>query len=200
MADRNYEHLDRFAPHVIENGGESPSKLDGAARALLNDLLQRVAEALGVRAGVLKGDLVICDGAPHLIEVALRLSGGYFCTHQIPLSTGVDLVGHAIRIALGETPAAAELRPTRNIGAAQRWLFPAPGRVTRIAGVGAVAARPEVELCDIRIREGDIVQPMSSHSSRVGVVLATGATREEAIERTQRALDGIDIQTDPLRK
>jgi biotin carboxylase len=197
LADRNYEHLERFAPHIIENGGETPSRLDAAERLLVDNLLQRVAGALGLRSGVLKGDLVMHNGEPHLIEVAVRLSGGYLCTHQIPLSTGVDLVAQAIRIALGETPTAAELQPTRNNGAAQRWLFPEPGRVARIAGVEAAATRPGVALCDIRVREGDYVHPMSSHRSRVGVVLATGTTRESAISRARRTIDSIEIRTEP---
>jgi biotin carboxylase len=195
VADRNYEHLERFAPYVIENGGEIPSRLDADARALVDELLQRVADALCLRAGVLKGDLVMCEGVPHLIELALRLSGGYFCTHQIPLGTGVDLVAQAIRVALGETPDATELRATRNLGAAQRWLFPAPGRVTRIAGVEKVAARAEVALCEVRVREGELVHETSSHGARVGVVLAAGPTREQAIDRAQQAVGEIEIET-----
>ena len=37
-----------------------------------------------------------------MIELAARLSGGFFCTREIPLNTGVDFVGDAIKVALGE--------------------------------------------------------------------------------------------------
>ena len=196
-ADRNYEHLERFAPYVIENGGELPSDLSAAARGQIDDLIQRVVEALDMRRGVLKGDVVICDGIPHLIEAAVRLSGGYLCSHEIPLSTGVDFVGQAIRIALGETPAGEDLRPTQNTGVAQRWLFPTPGRVSVVTGADAVATRPGIALCDVRVRPGDLVPPVSSHNARAAVVIATAATRELAIERADAAVADIRIQTEP---
>jgi biotin carboxylase len=195
MADRNYEHLERFAPHVIENGGELPSRLDRDAQASVRELVRQTVAALEIHAGVVKGDVVLCDGRSQVIEVALRLSGGYFCTHQIPLSTGVDFVGQAIRIALGETPDADDLRPTRCYGVAQRWLFPSPGRVHRVTGVEGVAARPEIALCEVRVRAGDIVRPVSDHTARAGVVIATGSTREQSVVRACRAVAGIEIQT-----
>jgi biotin carboxylase len=197
VADRNYEFLKRFAPYVIENGGALPSGIDRAARVAVCDVVQRAARALGVRHGVLKGDVVIHDGLPHVIEVAVRLSGGYLCTHEIPLSTGVDFVGQAIRIALGETPRAEDLRPTRNVGVAQRWLFPTPGRVTRVSGVEAVAARPEVALCEVRAHPGDLLPAVSSHRSRAGVVIATGATREQALVHARAGVADIAIETAP---
>jgi biotin carboxylase len=197
LVDRNYEHLGRFAPHVIENGGELPSRLDADTQLAVHELLQRAAAALGVDRGVLKGDVVLSNSRPHLIEIAVRLSGGYMCTHELPLSTGVDFVGQAIRIALGETPAAEDLRPTRNVGVAQRWMFPTPGRVTRIGNADAVSTRPEIALCEVRVREGDLVPPISSHRSRGGVVIATGATRQQAIGHACRAVAEIQIETAP---
>jgi biotin carboxylase len=195
MADRNYEHMQRFAPYVIEDGGELPTSLDAPARAGVCEVVQRAACALGVTSGVLKGDIVVHRGQPHVIEVAVRLSGGYLCTHEIPLATGVDFVAQAIHLALGDTPTAEDLRVMRNIGVAQRWVFPTPGRVTRVAGVEAVGARPEVALCEVRVAPGDIVPALSSHRSRAGVVIATGISRQEAVLHAQRAVAGIEIQT-----
>jgi len=56
-----------------------------------------------------KGDIVVHKGEPYVIELAARLSGGFFCTREIPLNTGVDFIGCAIRVALGERIAAEEL-------------------------------------------------------------------------------------------
>jgi biotin carboxylase len=198
FADRNYEHLDRFAPHIIENGGELPSRLIPGEQARVRELVQRATEAFAVRSGVVKGDIVLCDGRPYVIEIALRLSGGYLCTHEIPLSTGVDFVGQAIRIALGETPEPQALQPRWNTGVAQRWMFPAPGRVRRIAGAEAVASRPEVALCEIRIAEGDVLAPPSSHNTRAGVVIATGATSEQAVALAREAVADVEIETEPI--
>ncbi len=198
FADRNYEHLDRFAPYVIENGGELPSRLDPDAQASVRDLVQRATEAFGVRSGVVKGDIVLCDDRPYVIEIALRLSGGYLCTHEIPLSTGVDFVGHAIRIALGERPEPSALLPRWETGVAQRWMSAPPGRVRRVAGAEAVAARPEVALCEIRVAAGDVLAAPSSHNMRAGVVITTAATPEQAVAHAQRAVADVEIETEPI--
>jgi biotin carboxylase len=198
FADRNYEQLERFAPYVIEDGGQLPSHLAPAEQAAVRKLVQCATDAFGVRAGVLKGDIVLCDGTPYVIEVAPRLSGGYLCTHEIPLNTGVDLVANAIRVALGETPPAEDLRPRWSRGVAQRWLFPPPGRVRCVTGVATVAARPEIALCEIRVRPGDIVSAPSSHNTRAGVIIATGPTRELAVSSARQAVAGIEIATEPV--
>jgi biotin carboxylase len=192
LADRNYEHLERFAPYVIEDGGELPTRHNPAPIA---DVVQRAATSLGVTDGVVKGDIVIHDGRPYVIELAARLSGGYLCTHEIPLSTGVDFVGAAMRIALGEPPAAEELVPRFARGVAQRWLFPSPGRVAAIMGADEVAARPEVELCELRVAVGDTVAPVTSHPARAGLVITTGATREDAVAAARSAVGAITIAT-----
>lgn len=194
LADRNYEHLERFAPYVIENGGEMPTRLDADAQASVSELVRRAVTELGISSGVVKGDIVLCENVPHVIELAVRLSGGYLCTYEIPLSTGVDFVGQAIAIALGDKPNPEDLRPTRRLGVAQRWLFPPPGRVHRVSGIEQAAARTGVALCEMRVREGDLVRPISNHSARAGVVIATGVTRAQALQRALTAIDDIDIQ------
>ena len=103
--------------------------------------MARAAAALGVTNGTVKGDIVVHNGEPYVIELAARLSGGFFCTREIPLNTGVDFIGAAIRIALGEPVAAEELSPRHFTPVIQRYAFPKPGRVVSIAG--AEEARAE---------------------------------------------------------
>jgi biotin carboxylase len=195
FSDRNYELLDRFAPYVIENGGELPSRLSPATRAAIEELVARAAAALGVREGTVKGDIVVGPEGPMVIELAARLSGGFFCTHEIPLATGVNLVGAAIRLALGDPVAPADLAPRWSKGVAQRYLFPPPGTVVAVRGVERVAAREGVALVEVRVRPGDRVGPITSHPRRAGVVIAVGDTREEAVRRAVEAAAGIEIVT-----
>ena len=106
LTDRNYEYIDRFAPYIIENGGQQPSVLTQEDQQMLAQNAEHAGLALGITTGVVKGDLVLTSEGPKIIEIAARPSGGWFCTDQIPLGTGVDLVGAAIRLALGEKVAA----------------------------------------------------------------------------------------------
>jgi biotin carboxylase len=198
MSDRNYELLERFAPHMIENGGALPTRHGDATRRAIHELVARAAGSLGIENGVVKGDVVVHDGVPHIIEVAARLSGGRFCSHEIPLATGVDWVRHAIRVALGERPTAEELRPRYQRGVAQRYVFPSPGRVTAVHGAEAASRGDGIAWSQVRLKPGDVVGPIHSHPARGGSVIACAETREQAVARAVAAVRAIRIEVEPL--
>jgi biotin carboxylase len=195
FSDRNYALLDRFAPFIIEDGGDMPSRLSPDIQEEVHKQVGRAAAALGIERGAVKGDIVVCQGKPFVIELAARLSGGYFCSHQIPRATGVDLVGACLRQCLGETVDASELLPRQSRGASQRWLFAKPGVVTAISGVEAARRVPGVFFLEMRVAVGDSVAPVHCHPARLGVVMAEGDTREAAIAATQKAAATIVITT-----
>ncbi len=196
FSDRNYQYLERYAPHIIENGGQLPSHLDDATQQAVRVLVQQAALSMGIRNGVVKGDIVVTDGKPHVIELAARLSGGYFCTHEIPLNTGVDLVGAAIRQALGEPVDPADLQPRFNRPVAQRYFFPEPGVVTAVEGADAFAEHPDVAYLELRAKPGDRIGPVDSHPARAGVVITTGATRGAAVALAEAVVAGIEIKVE----
>ena len=156
--------------------------------------------SMGITNGVVKGDIVVDGGKPYVIELAARLSGGYFCTHEIPLNTGVDFVGQAIRLALGEKVRPDDLRPRFQRAVAQRYLFPRPGRVQCVSGVSKVKAQPNIALCDIRVAQGSVVKQIDCHPARAGVVIATGETRQAALATAVAAVDTIAVETAPLEQ
>jgi len=196
FSDRNYEFLDRFAPNIIENGGDLPSFLPQDAQDAVKELSGQAAIALGIENSMFKGDMVIHKGKPYVIEMAARLSGGYFCSHLIPWNTGVDLLGSAIRLALGEIPAQDELIPSFQKGVSQRYLFPEPGKVVAIEGVEKARAVDGISMVEIRTEVGAQISPATNHPARAGVVMAVAETREEAIRRTEEAAALISIITE----
>ena len=198
FSDRNYEFLDRYAPHMIENGGELPCHLPETVKQSIHELIEHAALSLGIRTGVVKGDIVVTKGKPFIIEIAPRLSGGFFCTHEIPLSTGVRFVEQAIRLALGEHVSPSSLVPQHHMSVAQRYIFPRPGRVVRIANVERATSQPGVAFCDVRVQEGDVIPPIDNHPARAGVVIATGQNREEAIHNASHAIETLSVETTPL--
>jgi len=195
FSDRNYELLDRYAPLVIENGGDLPSFLDQDTQRAVCDLVTKAAQSLGVVNGIVKGDIVVHNDVPYVIELAARLSGGYFCTHEIPLNTGVSTVMAAIQLALGDVPDTADLKPKFQHPVCQRYLFPTPGIITSIEGVEEARNLPGIEMVDMWVKVGDtIVAPVNSGSS-AAMVIAVGGDRGEAKTRAQAALDCIKIVT-----
>jgi len=198
FADRNYEYLDRYAPHIIENGGQLPSHLDDATQQAVHDLVQQAALSMGIRNGVVKGDIVVTDGKPHVIELAARLSGGYFCTHEIPLNTGVDLVGAAIRQALGEPVDPAALQPKFNRPVAQRYFLPGAGRLRAISGIEEAKAVAGVEELLVTAKPGDLLRDPTDSNCSAAMVIATGASRDEAIASAERAIGHLHVEMTPL--
>jgi biotin carboxylase len=195
FSDRNYEFLDRYAPFFIENGGDLPSHLPEATQAKVRDLVARAAGALGVTDGSVKGDIVVHDGEPYVIELAARLSGGFFCTREIPLNTGVDFIGAAIRIALGETVSEADLTPKHFTPVVQRYAFPDPGKVVEISGADAARAMPGIAEVVVTAKPGDVIPPAGDKRPSAAMVLATGVTRDAALAAANDALATIRIKT-----
>lgn len=198
FSDRNYELLQKYAPHFIENGGSMPSVHAAAMRGRVDVLLQQAVASLGISNGIIKGDIAICDGQPFIIELAARLSGGYFCTHQIPLNVGVEPVRAAIQLALGEEVELSAFQPRCQHGVAQRCLFPEPGRVVSIAGVKQARALPGVAELVINVQPGDTVRPPTDSNAAAATVIAAAETRDQAIAQALAALEMIQIETEPI--
>jgi biotin carboxylase len=192
--DRNYEHLETFAPYIVENGGEQPSALARPAQRQISTVAMNAGRAIGIRSGNVKGDMVWTDRGPYVIEIAARLSGGWMSTDQIPLGAGVDLIGCAIRLALGETVPVEDIRPRWHRGVAIRYFFPPPGRVASIDGAEAFAGVPWVHRLGFFVEPGEVVEPITDHTKRAGFVITTGATREEAVERAEAVVNAIRIR------
>lgn len=193
--DRNYEALEAFHPFLIENGGSHPSFLSNSDQRALSEYALEAGRALGVSSGVVKGDMVLTAEGPKVIEVALRLSGGFFCTHQIPLATGVDLVGTVIRMSLGAPIDEDALRPRFSRGVAIRYLFPTPGNVVEVRGVEDLRGSPGIEMVRVDVEVGEAVGNPRNHTQRGGCVLSSGADAAEAIALAEQAVASICIET-----
>jgi biotin carboxylase len=130
-----------------------------------------------------------------VIELAARLSGGFFCTREIPLNTGVDFIGCAIRVALGENVSASEMEPKRQQPVIQRYAFPKPGRVVDVRGADAAKKLPGVQDVIVTARPGDVIPPAGDKRPSAAMILATGSSRNEALAAARAGLSAIEIET-----
>ncbi len=193
FADRNYEYLEKFAPYIIENGGELPSFLDFETQLAVNKIIEKASISMGVLNGVVKGDIVIFKNQPYIIEIATRLSGGYFCSHEIPLSTGVDFIGNAIKMCMGESIDVQDLKPKHHKFISQRYLFTRDGVIDSIEGINLLEQNPKIKFFNIHIEPGQKVFNATNHRSRAGMVIASGDSRENAIFNAVSAINDIKI-------
>jgi biotin carboxylase len=198
FADRNYDLMPQFLPQIMENGGWMPSILSDGKRRQVEDLVIRASLALGVTDGVTKGDVVMTEEGPKMIEMAARLSGGDFCESLVPLSIGINYVEAAIKIAIGEEPDFGALKPKFQQAVVNRYFFPGPGRLLHIEGVEEVQKQAWIKKLEFWYNIGDEIPLLLSHAHRFGVFIAVGQSRQEVDERADWVYRKIRIITEPL--
>jgi biotin carboxylase len=154
-------------------------------------IVEKVALSMAIKNGIVKGDIVIYNNKPYVIEFAVRLSGGYFCTHEIPMNTGVDLVGNAIKMAIGESVDLNDLKPKYNKNVCQRYIFPDPGIIKEINGLTELKNNSFINYFNLHAKPGQKIENPTAHPSRAGMVIATGDSREDARFNASTAIESI---------
>ncbi|MHC4278514.1 MAG: ATP-grasp domain-containing protein [Planctomycetota bacterium] len=90
---------------VIELGHYNPLVTDAETYAAIWDVMEQAGHAVGMgetQGGhIFKGDLIITDEGPKVLELTTRLSGGFDSGWTSPLAHGVDYTKGALLLALG---------------------------------------------------------------------------------------------------
>jgi len=195
LAERNYSRLEEFSPYIVEDGGTIPAPIDDNLSVKIDRLIERGAKAMGVTEGIVKGDIVIDDnGDPQIIELALRLSGGWLASDQIISATGVDLVDAVIKQALGVRVTQEMLSPKWNKSTSVRYWFPKEGEIKSIRGEDKIKRYPGLIKYGFFRKEGDYQPVVKMHPDRFGYVIVEGEDRSEAVFRVNNALEALNIE------
>jgi len=195
IADRNYSNLKNTFPYVIEDGGNTPTILYSKIKDELQIIMDSVAKSFRIKNGVLKGDLVLKNNHLYVIEVATRLSGGFFSTVSIPLVYRINLVEKAILLALGLeiTP------PPRNLKhycyEANRYIFPEKGTIQKITKPIIKKLPKYVTHFEINANVGDRIETITNHPMRKGRIQVIGKTKSQCVKRAEKIRDLIKIET-----
>ncbi|MEB4615347.1 acetyl-CoA carboxylase biotin carboxylase subunit, partial [Leucobacter sp. M11] len=135
--------------------------------------------------------LVAKDGTVSFLEVNTRLQVEHPVSEEI---TGIDLVREQFRIAEGgvldyDDPVATGHSFEFRINGEDpgNGFLPSPGPVTAFKAFGGPGVR-----IDTGVTAGDAVT--GAFDSLLGKLIVTGATREEALERSRRALDEFVVE------
>ena len=195
FAERNYEFLEELSPYIIENGGQQPAKIDKKELDSIVKLVEKSSQILGISNAISKGDVVMTKDGPKIIEIAPRLSGGYFSSDQIPLATGINIIEIAIRLSLGEKINKDKLFFRDQNAVAIRYFFPKPGKITSISNIDLFKNKSWVHKLDLFFGVGDVLGKIIDHTKRCGFVITTGNTRDEAIQRAKMVVKNVQILT-----
>jgi biotin carboxylase len=178
-----------------------PPAVEGDRRTEAERVAADTVRALGLETGIGFPQLIATPaGGVALIECAARI-GGMMAEH-VRHALGIDLLEVALRLSLGERLSAEHVRPRFERPVAVRFLTAepgtlTPGRVTRVGPLEPVLASPGVLDAEVYSVPGETIRPVTIISDRRGYVIATGATREEAVERADAATALVDIEVDP---
>lgn len=179
-------------PYCVEVGHSQPSRLGTGQINALKAAANAGIAALGIDWSASHAEIRLTSRGPHIMEIGARLGGGYITSHLVPLSTGIDMIGAAISVALGREPA---LQSTHTRGAAIRFFTPAPGVVERISGLDIASQVPGVRVLDLPLEPGDTVRPLRDSTGRVGHVICEAGDAAGAIRSAEQAKHLVRIET-----
>jgi acetyl-CoA/propionyl-CoA carboxylase biotin carboxyl carrier protein len=172
---------------------EAPAPfLTAQQRALLHESAQAICREAGYEGAGTVEFLLGRDGTISFLEVNTRLQVEHPVTEE---TTGIDLVRETFRIAAGEplrltgdpAPHGHAFEFRINAEDPARDFLPAPGRITRLV----LPEGPGVRV-DSGVEAGDEVD--GRFDSMLAKLIVTGADREEALERSRRALDELAVE------
>ncbi|GGF13684.1 acetyl/propionyl/methylcrotonyl-CoA carboxylase subunit alpha [Subtercola lobariae] len=134
--------------------------------------------------------LVAKDGTVSFLEVNTRLQVEHPVSEEV---TGIDLVREQFRLAEGgilgyddPEPRGHSFEFRINGEDAGRGFLPSPGPIHVFKAPGGPGVR-----VDSGVTAGDVIT--GSFDSLLAKLIVTGATREEALERSRRALDEFEV-------
>ena len=181
------------APYFVELGHSQPSLFPSDVVAVVCDAAVNGVEALQLNDCAAHAEVKYQDGRPYIMEIGARLGGDFISTELTHLSTGIDMVGAAINVAMGIEP---NLEPsTKPQGVAIRYFIPKPGIVHSIEAL-ELLQRPEVYDAEIYVKPGDKVKEVKSSLDRSGHVIVTAASVTEAITIAEDLVSSVKIETE----
>ncbi|WP_374947132.1 acetyl/propionyl/methylcrotonyl-CoA carboxylase subunit alpha [Agreia sp.] len=134
--------------------------------------------------------LVAGDGTVSFLEVNTRLQVEHPVSEEV---TGIDLVREQFRLAEGgvldyddPVPRGHSFEFRINGEDAGRGFLPSPGPIHTFTTPGGPGVR-----VDTGIRAGDVIS--GSFDSLLAKLIVTGSSREDALERSRRALDEFEV-------
>jgi len=171
-----------------------PAGLSGYAYNAVLDAGRAAGEVLPHGHGLVDIEIVFSEHGPTVTDV-LVAPQVYPVLHQLlQQGPGMDLLADALRVAVGERPAAS---PTRGLGAAVCWFSAGTGVVEDVRNTREALSLGGVVRLVANAQPGDTLGHILDVASRdrVGYVITRGPTRELALESAVNACGRVEIVT-----
>lgn len=187
--------FDRSNGYAIETGLRHPTSLPPQKQEELYSLVEKVSMDLGINIGAAKADMMLTDEGPRIIEMTVRLSGGFDCQYLVPATTGKNVLRAAILTALGKSFPPELLEDKKHKIGLTASIWPEMGRIVAIDGVEEAKKIPGFSNLFFRYNVGDIVEPYIDSTKRLCFIIVTGEDEISAKNALQMVLNTIKIKT-----
>lgn len=196
ISDRQFRPVEKYSVQV---GSMTPSLLPENTQEKMYKLMEKAAKALKIENGAFKGDLILVDNEPKIIEVTARASGGFDAQYRKPYSFGIDIIKATIDIAAGK-----EMDPTDLVPKWIKWskttsVFPKPGKITKITGLEEVQNMKGVKNIFHSMKIGDIVQEYKHCASRINHIIIVSNTYHDLNKLEDEIHKTLKIETEGLK-
>jgi biotin carboxylase len=193
ITDRIFDRTSGFA---IELGLRSPSILNNETQEEMFQLAKNISVDLGIDKGAAKFDMILTKNGPRVIEMTVRLSGGFDCQYLVPAASGKNVLKTAILTSIGKTFDPELLIDKKNRVALSESIWPKPGIIKKISGLEKVKNFKGFEFILFRSKVGDLVEKYTDCTKRVCFIIASGRNYEEARENIDKIKSNITIELD----
>lgn len=196
LADRHIY----FPPYFIEMGHTIPSSCSTKTEKEIYSVFESGIRSLGLSHGAVKGDIKLTPKGVMIGEIAGRLSGGYMSGWTYPYSSGVNLTGAALDLAVGIRPCerkSSALTPPLSLVCAERAWISIPGVVSYVSGIQKARTIPFIKDVFLRLSEGDRAVFPQNNVEKGGNCIAVAPSREDAVFAAEQACREIFVRLMP---
>lgn len=170
-------------PYFVELGHTQPSMLSAQIQESIKSVAAQAVGALGIDNSPSHVELKITDTGPKIIELGARMGGDCITSHLVPLSTGVDMVGASIDLALGRVP---DIQKRFQKASAIRYFQQTPGTLKKISLPSSLPE--EVIVIHFSKREGDVISIVHNSAERIGYVITQADERRFAVDSSEQVV------------
>jgi len=195
ITDRNFDKTNGYA---IETGLVHPTRLPMNVQNQMYELAHDVAKNIGIDQGAAKFDMIMTMNGPRIIEMTVRLSGGFDCQYLVPAATGKNIIKAAILTAVGRTFNTNLLNDKKKRVSISESIWPSPGKITKINGIKKAKKQNGFEFIHCRYNIGNIVMPYTDCTKRVCFIIVSGEDLIDARKNMDSILALIEINTTKL--
>lgn len=131
-----------------------------------------------------------------LVESTQRGGGVYISTVIVPAITELDMLKYYIELVFGEghIPTVERFHVTKHSAILSFFKFDSGGTVRSISGLDDVRQLPGVLKCDMLVKVGDMIAPVTTDAHRHGYVVAQASNREVARDLVEKVKKIIVVE------